>query len=89
MEKENNRKLHNSNYYQKHKDVLLERIKDKVDCELCNKSITKVNLNRHQKSSNCINPNNFKTTRKCKLNELQNKISELENKLNSVILKEN
>ena len=83
MEIEDKRKAYNNKYYQKNKEAILTKIKEKQPCEFCKKLITVPNMYRHQKSSACINP--CKVSRKGKLVELQNKIAELQ----KLILKEN
>lgn len=73
------RKNSNKNYYMKNRAIVLEKIKVKQSCELCNKVITACNMLRHQKSSACINNGCVKVSKKDKIAEIQNKINELEN----------
>ena len=41
------RKQYNKNYYENHKVVLLEKLKTKVNCELCNRQVSFCNLQKH------------------------------------------
>ena len=41
-------------YREKHKEAIAEKKRQKVICEICNESITKDNLARHQKSKKCM-----------------------------------
>ena len=41
------RKQYNQQYYENHKVVLLEKLKTKVNCELCNRQVSFCNLQKH------------------------------------------
>lgn len=38
-------------YYKKHRKRILERMNERVPCEICNIKITRCNMTKHQKSS--------------------------------------
>jgi hypothetical protein len=46
------KKGYNQTYYNKHKTELLDKIKVKVPCDICDKLISKSNLLRHKKKCN-------------------------------------
>jgi hypothetical protein len=41
------RKEYNKNYYQNNKNVILEKLKTKVECRFCNRKVSACNLNKH------------------------------------------
>ena len=41
------RKLYNQEYYQNNKTKILEKLKSKVNCELCNRQVSFCNLQKH------------------------------------------
>ena len=47
------RKEYNKNYYQNNKDVILEKLKTKVECEFCKRKVSACNLNKHYTLSIC------------------------------------
>jgi hypothetical protein len=48
-ENKEKKKGYNQTYYNKHKTELLDKIKVKVPCDICDKLISKSNLLRHKK----------------------------------------
>jgi hypothetical protein len=46
MEK-NDRKNYNKNYYETNKDKILEKLTSKITCEICNRTVSYNNLNKH------------------------------------------
>ena len=52
--KEDMKKVYNERYYTKKKEVLLEKAKEKVYCNVCNYYINKSSYLRHLKSSKHI-----------------------------------
>jgi hypothetical protein len=84
------KKMYNTTYYTKHKTDMLIKLREKVQCPLCNKLISLSNLSRHQKGTGCINTKCaditklMKDTIKIDKNEFQllkDKLNELENKI--------
>jgi hypothetical protein len=47
------KKEYNLNYYTKHRDIILTKIKEKVPCKLCGCLISGSNTSRHWKSKKC------------------------------------
>ena len=47
------RKQYNKNYYENNKNVILEKLTKKVNCQLCNRQVSSCNLNNHYKLSIC------------------------------------
>ncbi len=41
------RKLYNQEYYQNNKNKILEKLKTKVNCEFCNRTVSFSNLQKH------------------------------------------
>ena len=41
------RKQYNKQYYQNHKEALLQKLTSKVNCEFCNREVSFGNLNKH------------------------------------------
>ena len=41
------RKQYNQNYYENQKEVLLEKLTSKVNCQFCNRQVSFANLNKH------------------------------------------
>ena len=41
------RKSYNKNYYQNNKNVILEKLKTKVECQFCKPRVSSCNLNKH------------------------------------------
>ena len=41
------RKQYNKNYYENNKNVILEKLKTKVECQFCNRKVSSCNLNKH------------------------------------------
>jgi hypothetical protein len=66
MENENEKKVlrkqrvneNNKKYYQENKDRLLEAAREKVECDLCGRSVTKYRLHDHQCTDLCIKRQN-------------------------------
>jgi hypothetical protein len=56
------KKIYNLNYYNKHKSKILEKAKQIKQCELCGKSCSQSNMNRHKKGKSCINIHISKTS---------------------------
>lgn len=50
---QNMKKVYNSRYYQKHREQLLTKIKEKKTCDVCGKCVSMSNMNRHKKGGNC------------------------------------
>ena len=48
-----NRKLYNQQYYQNHKEALLQKLTKKVNCQFCNRKVSSCNLNKHYTLSIC------------------------------------
>ena len=46
MDKES-RQSYNKNYYENNKDRILEKLKSKVNCEFCNRTVSFCNLQKH------------------------------------------
>ena len=46
MDKEN-RKQYNKQYYENHKEALLQKLTSEVNCEFCNRQVSFANLNKH------------------------------------------
>ena len=40
-------------YYNEHRQSFLDRVKEKIPCDLCGNVISKGHINRHQKSKIC------------------------------------
>jgi len=57
MEKLNNNALikkgYNLKYYNKHKSKILEKAKEKKECDVCGKLCSQSNMSRHKKSKLC------------------------------------
>jgi len=79
------RKIYNKTFYEKHKQEVLQKCKEKINCELCGKSSTKSNLYKHQHSRNCINNGFVKKTKNDEIAELKQQLTLLETKLNQHI----
>jgi hypothetical protein len=47
------KKEYNLNYYTKHREIILTKIKEKVPCKLCGCLISGSNTSRHWKSKKC------------------------------------
>ena len=41
------RKQYNKNYYENHKEALLQKLTSKVNCQFCNRTVSSCNLNKH------------------------------------------
>ena len=41
------RKQYNQQYYQNHKEALLQKLTTKVNCQFCNRQVSSCNLNKH------------------------------------------
>jgi hypothetical protein len=48
------RKEYNKNYYQNKKNVILEKLKTKVECQFCARKVSACNLNKHYTLPICI-----------------------------------
>lgn len=46
-------------YYKKNKDKILEKMKEKICCNYCNRTINKATLKRHQRSIYCLSQQRF------------------------------
>lgn len=44
---------YNQTYYQKNKDKILNRMKEKIPCSVCGKMITRQHMPRHKTTSSC------------------------------------
>ena len=53
-----NNKESKKEYYEKNKKLIAEKLKQKVECPICNSIITKQHLKRHQKSKKCLESQN-------------------------------
>ena len=49
------RKQYNKQYYENHKEALLQKLTKKVNCEFCNRTISSCNLNKHYTLAICKN----------------------------------
>ena len=61
------RKQYNKQYYENHKEALLQKLTSKVNCEFCNRRISSCNLNKHITLPICKNTqakNNYIAQRK-------------------------
>ena len=61
------RKQYNKNYYENHKEALLQKLTKKVNCEFCNRTVSSCNLNKHITLNICKNTqakNNYIAERK-------------------------
>ena len=61
------RKSYNKNYYENNKDRILEKLKSKVNCEFCNRTVSFCNLQKHYTLTICKtkqDKNNYITQRK-------------------------
>ena len=47
------RKIYNEKYYNENKKTINEKLLTKVECPLCHKCISKVNLERHKLGQSC------------------------------------
>ena len=41
------RKEYNKKYYENNKDVILQKLKTKVECQFCKRKVSACNLNKH------------------------------------------
>ena len=41
-------------YIEKYKDKISERQKEKINCPICNKIVSRCNIAKHKKSKNCL-----------------------------------
>ena len=58
-----NRKEYMKEYYEKNKDKMIQSQIKKINCEYCNKLISKCNLEKHNKTTkHLIKFNSVKTT---------------------------
>ena len=57
-EKKNKTKDYNRQYYLNHRDQMLSYGKKKVNCEYCNKSVSRNNLIKHQNTKKCLSLHN-------------------------------
>ena len=48
-------KKNKKEYYQKNKDKLRKKRQEKINCPICNSSVSRANLPRHQRSKKCKN----------------------------------
>lgn len=46
-------------YYKKNKDKILEKMKEKIRCEHCSRTVNKATLKRHQRSIYCLSQQSF------------------------------
>jgi hypothetical protein len=85
LSEKDKKKMYNTKYYNKHRNEMLVKLREKEQCPLCGKMISLSNLSRHQKGSGCINKKCCeKQTIKIDKNEFQelkDKLIELENKM--------
>ena len=61
------RKQYNKNYYENHKEALLQKLTSKVNCQFCNRQVSSCNLNKHFTLPICKNTqakNNYIAERK-------------------------
>jgi hypothetical protein len=47
------RKLYNKQYYENHREALLEKLTTKVNCQFCNRKVSSCNLTKHFTLSIC------------------------------------
>jgi len=89
MSEQDIKRGYNLKYYNKHKQEILEKLKEKIACPRCGKFISMSNMSKHKKRSGCINTKlcdkePTETTPEVEKNEIQelkDKILELENKI--------
>ena len=55
-----NQKEYNSKYYAENRSHLLQRACEKVECELCGRSVIRNNVLKHYKSKLCHNKTQLK-----------------------------
>jgi hypothetical protein len=72
------KKVYNQKFYENHKEQLMDRLKQKVECDLCGKMIAFYGLHRHKNRSNCVNQNCVRKSSKREANELREKLQQLE-----------
>ena len=48
-----NLQLYNQTYYQKNKEWITRKHYEKINCEICNKVITRQHISTHHKSKRC------------------------------------
>ena len=61
------RKQYNKQYYENHKEALLQKLTSKVNCQFCNRQVSFANLNKHFTLPICKNTqakNDYITQRK-------------------------
>jgi hypothetical protein len=75
------RKEYNKKYYEDNKSKILKQMSEILECEYCNKSVSKQHMNRHQRTKYCQLSRNKKENDKVEI--LSQKITDLENKLNN------
>ncbi len=66
MDKES-RQNYNKQYYENNKDGIIEKLKSKVNCEFCNRTVSFCNLQKHYTLPICKttqDKNNYITQRK-------------------------
>jgi len=49
------RKNYNKNYYEKNKEIILQKACSKIECEVCGRKIVKYNYKKHLTLPICIN----------------------------------
>ena len=59
-EKRNKTREYNRLYYLQHRDSMLAYGNRKVNCEFCDKSVSRNNLKKHQNTKKCLLKHKFK-----------------------------
>ena len=47
-------KNYNAEWYAKNKEKHLKNMSEKIDCDICGKSVVKAKIKRHQRSKKCM-----------------------------------
>jgi hypothetical protein len=76
------RKLYNQQYYSTHKKRISEMLLKKVECPLCNRTITHANLQRHQTTPLCLR--NRGKDDKSELEQMKQQINKLTQEMNQL-----
>ena len=68
------RKLYNEQYYKTHKKRISDMLLKKVECPLCNRTVSYANLQRHQTTPLCLK---HRTKDKSELELIKQQLSKL------------
>lgn len=76
------KRQYDNKYYQEHKETILNRIREKVECNLCKKMVGKHYLEKHQSCSGCTVNKTVKVDHT--ISNLKKQIKDIQTKLHQI-----